>query len=363
MRSISVVVVAILFFLPAASPAADFDGDSRSDVAIFRPSSGLWAVRGVTRVYFGSSGDDARPGDYNGDGIADIAVFRPGSGLWAVRGITRVYYGQSLDTPIQGGGGQRTYDYVVKSGDGADLVQALESDAYDSVFIPAGTYSVNTVIHVDNVTRIVGESKTRTRIVFSGSNYLIIEETGCRVEGITFVDGGSGTTWGSLHIYAAYVSVDKCRFVGDQTVGLGWTSGYSIYLTISNCYASVDQFSGGRGFYGATTPNGMVVTNCQAYYCGYAGFQNCSNLSSCYVKAGGYTNYGFRSCNQIAACFVVEADIAGFYSCNRISGCSVIGNSYTDYGFQICSYISSSSAAGCNTSNWHNYLYKGTSCN
>ena len=36
MRSISVVVLAIMFLLPGASPAADFDGDSRSDIAIFR---------------------------------------------------------------------------------------------------------------------------------------------------------------------------------------------------------------------------------------------------------------------------------------------------------------------------------------
>jgi len=39
------------------SLAADFDGDGKGDIAIYRPSSGLWAVRGITRVYFGRSGD------------------------------------------------------------------------------------------------------------------------------------------------------------------------------------------------------------------------------------------------------------------------------------------------------------------
>ena len=144
MLTITMVLAGLIFLMGLESlMAADFDGDSRDDVAIFRPSSGLWAVRGVTRVYFGSSGDAARPGDYNGDGISDIAVFRPASGLWAVRGVTRVYFGGSSDTPLQGGGGQRLYDYVVKSGDGDDLVAALESDTYHSVFIPAGEYSVN----------------------------------------------------------------------------------------------------------------------------------------------------------------------------------------------------------------------------
>ncbi len=32
-------------------------------------------------------------GDYDGDGISDIAIFRPNSGLWAVRGLGRVYFG------------------------------------------------------------------------------------------------------------------------------------------------------------------------------------------------------------------------------------------------------------------------------
>jgi len=30
--------------------------------------------------------------DYNGDGTSDIAIFREGSGLWEVRGVTRVYF-------------------------------------------------------------------------------------------------------------------------------------------------------------------------------------------------------------------------------------------------------------------------------
>ncbi len=30
-------------------------------------------------------------GDYDGDGVSDIAIFRPSSGLWAIRGISRLY--------------------------------------------------------------------------------------------------------------------------------------------------------------------------------------------------------------------------------------------------------------------------------
>ncbi|HPJ72624.1 MAG TPA: SGNH/GDSL hydrolase family protein, partial [bacterium] len=89
---------------------ADFDGDLTRDIGIFRESSGLWAIRGVTRDYFGGSSDIPVPGDYDGDGTTDRAVFRSGSGLWVVRGMTRVYFGGSGDRPVTG-------DY---NGDGAD---------------------------------------------------------------------------------------------------------------------------------------------------------------------------------------------------------------------------------------------------
>ncbi len=80
----------------------DFNGDGTSDGGIFRKGSGLWAIRGVTRAYFGGPSDQAVPGDYDGDGSADIALFRPSTGLWAIRGVTRVYFGSSGDSPVPG---------------------------------------------------------------------------------------------------------------------------------------------------------------------------------------------------------------------------------------------------------------------
>jgi len=86
--------------------AADFNGDGRDDVGVFRPASGLWAVRGVTRAYFGGVGDIPVPGDYNLSGSDDIAIYRPSSGLWAVRGVTRAYFGAGSDLPFGAGGGR-----------------------------------------------------------------------------------------------------------------------------------------------------------------------------------------------------------------------------------------------------------------
>ncbi len=85
-----------------ALDGGDYNGDGTSDIAIFRSSSGLWAVRGITRVYFGSSNDETVPGDYNGDGTTEIGIFRGTSGLWAIRGTTRAYFGSGSDLPEPG---------------------------------------------------------------------------------------------------------------------------------------------------------------------------------------------------------------------------------------------------------------------
>ena len=82
--------------------SGDYSGDGLSDLAIFRPASGLWAVRGLTRTYFGQPDDIPVSGDYSGDGMADLAIFRSASGLWAVQDTTRVYFGQSGDIPVPG---------------------------------------------------------------------------------------------------------------------------------------------------------------------------------------------------------------------------------------------------------------------
>jgi len=80
----------------------DYNGDTYDDIAIFRPAAGLWSVRGITRVYFGSSLDLPVPGDYNGNATTDIGIFRPTSGLWKIKGVTRIYFGSSSHVPVPG---------------------------------------------------------------------------------------------------------------------------------------------------------------------------------------------------------------------------------------------------------------------
>jgi hypothetical protein len=69
--------------LAGDTPAVgDYDGDGRSDAALFRPSDGTWTIvpssTGTPQWFaFGQAGDKPAPADYDGDGKADVAVWRP----------------------------------------------------------------------------------------------------------------------------------------------------------------------------------------------------------------------------------------------------------------------------------------------
>jgi Protein of unknown function (DUF1566) len=146
MRKLGLVMVILLMGLGTSSTASDFNGDGTNDIGIFRPDSGLWAIRGVTRVYFGSLNDNPIPGDYNGNGTDDIGLFRATSGLWAVKGVTRAYFGSSGDEPLGGGGGGGG---LPKTG------QAIPHRTGDD-----GTYQAGRTVLVDNGDGTVTDSRT-----------------------------------------------------------------------------------------------------------------------------------------------------------------------------------------------------------
>lgn len=93
---------------------ADFDGDGRSDISVFRPFDGTWYVmqsgsNTFRAQQFGANGDKIVPGDYDGDGRTDFAVFRAVSdiGVWYIlrssnNTISGVHWGLATDKAAPG---------------------------------------------------------------------------------------------------------------------------------------------------------------------------------------------------------------------------------------------------------------------
>ena len=67
----------------------DYDGDAKTDYAVFHCSTGVWYTQqssaGYNSFAFGQCGEVPAPGDYDGDGKTDYAVFSPSNGTWYVQ--------------------------------------------------------------------------------------------------------------------------------------------------------------------------------------------------------------------------------------------------------------------------------------
>ena len=118
----------------------DYDGDNRTDIAVFRPSTGFFFVlrsstNTIQSVRFGQNGDEPVARDYNGDGRTDFAVVRrtagatagaPGLLVWFILTsdnftFSATQFGLATDVVAPGdydGDGQ--FDLAVYRGSGAD---------------------------------------------------------------------------------------------------------------------------------------------------------------------------------------------------------------------------------------------------
>jgi hypothetical protein len=104
-RSTDGAVITTSWGFPNDIPvSADYDGDGRTDHAVFRPSEAKWYVHpSGAGVQFGLLNDIPVPGDYNGDGATEYAVFRPAEAKWYIHPSgTVVQFGLLNDIPVPG---------------------------------------------------------------------------------------------------------------------------------------------------------------------------------------------------------------------------------------------------------------------
>ncbi len=117
-------VVTEAFDLPLqcrAATRADFDGDGKTDMSVFRPTEGNWylnrSTSGFAAINWGLAADILVPGDYDGDNITDTAIKRAGDWYILRSGDNTtvvVNWGFSSDIAVAGDySGDSKTDYAV----------------------------------------------------------------------------------------------------------------------------------------------------------------------------------------------------------------------------------------------------------
>jgi hypothetical protein len=80
----------------------DWNGSGRTQIGIYRPSTGEWILDNKTYHLGGQPGDIPVTGDWDGSGKTDIGIYKPATGEWLLHNRTYRFGGQAGDVPVTG---------------------------------------------------------------------------------------------------------------------------------------------------------------------------------------------------------------------------------------------------------------------
>lgn len=80
--------------------AADYNGDGKTEAAVFSPSTGKFIFLDGTEIELGKQGDIPVSGDYDGDGFAEAAVYRPSNRTWYFDELDSIVFGHPKGIPV-----------------------------------------------------------------------------------------------------------------------------------------------------------------------------------------------------------------------------------------------------------------------
>lgn len=260
--------------------------------------------------------------------------------------------------------GNDTYDYYVTAGDWADLVQALESGTYATIYVPDGTYTCtdNEATPLDthaNVTRIDGES--RDGVIFDAdgttngsiTNFLALNPetiisnisiTGLPATGAIYAFSGSYT--GVSYSYPNLITrAVNCQVIAPDGGGNSNCFAFRM-VSANNCFVDGDSKIGGFTYCTDTTDCRTLDCITGFVYCygisactSSSGVGTGTGFSTCYSVSSCYTNYlatGFQGCNSISSSYARICRSNGFLSCRGMSACGVQANAGDGIPFNSC---------------------------
>lgn len=79
---------------------ADYNGDGKTEMAVYRPAAGKFILKDGKEVAMGKQGDIPTCGDWDGDGFADFSVYRPSTGTWYFDGLDSISFGNRQGIPV-----------------------------------------------------------------------------------------------------------------------------------------------------------------------------------------------------------------------------------------------------------------------